>query len=200
TGMEFRQYRETDVFFANNQTGQFNFDSTWTRGPLDNSTSAPGSLGQSFASFLLGLPSSGSVTRAASYDEKSQTWGFFVQDDGRWGSRMTVNLGLRYEYETPLSEVDNKSVRGFDAAAVQSIEAAARAKYAANPTPEVPVSQFNVRGGLTFAGVDGQPRGLYETPKNNFMPRLGLTYTLNDQTVLRGGYGVYYGFLGQRRG
>ncbi len=61
TGMEFRQYRETDVFFANNQTGQFNFDSTWTRGPLDNSTAAPGSLGQSFASFLLGLPSSGSV-------------------------------------------------------------------------------------------------------------------------------------------
>ena len=46
-------------------------------------------------------------------------------------SRMTVNLGLRYEYETPLSEVDNKSVRGFDAAAVQAIEAAARAKYAA---------------------------------------------------------------------
>ncbi len=61
TGMEFRQYRETDDFFANNQTGQFNFDSTWTRGPLDNSTAAPGSLGQSFASFLLGLPSSGSV-------------------------------------------------------------------------------------------------------------------------------------------
>ena len=61
TGMEFRQYRETDFFFANSQTGQFNFDSTWTRGPLDNSTAAPGSLGQSFASFLLGLPSSGSV-------------------------------------------------------------------------------------------------------------------------------------------
>jgi hypothetical protein len=200
TGMEFRQYRETDRFFANNQTGQFNFDSTWTRGPLDNSTSAPGSLGQSFASFLLGLPSSGFVSRAASYDEKSQTWGFFVQDDWRIGSRMTVNLGLRYEYETPLREKDNKSVRSFDFAYVQAIEAAARTKYAANPTPEVPVSQFNVRGGLTFAGVDGQPRGLYETPTNNFMPRIGMTYKLDELTVLRGGYGRYYGFLGQRRG
>ena len=83
---------------------------------------------------------------------------------------------------------------------VQAIEAAARAKYALNPTPEVPVSAFNVRGGLTFAGVDGQPSGLYETPKNNFMPRVGLTYKLNDLTVLRGGYGMFYGFLGQRRG
>ena len=104
TGVEFRQYRETSEFFANNQTGQFNFDTTWTRGPLDNSTAAPGSLGQSFASFLLGLPSSGSVARAASYDEKSQTWGFFVQDDWRVSARLTLNLGLRYEFETPLAE------------------------------------------------------------------------------------------------
>jgi len=200
TGMEFRQYRETDRFFANNQTGQFNFDATWTRGPLDNSTVAPGSLGQSFASFLLGLPSSGSVTRAASYDEKSQVWGFYLQDDWRLSSRMTVNLGLRYEYETPMAEANNQSVRGFDAGVVQAIEAAARARYALNPTPEVPVSAFNVRGGLTFAGVDGQPSGLYETPKTNFMPRAGLTYKLNDLTVLRGGYGMFYGFLGQRRG
>ena len=200
TGMEVRQYRETDIFFANNQTGQFNFDSTWTRGPLDNATPAPGSLGQSFASFLLGLPSSGSVTRAASYDEKSQVWGFFVQDDWRFGSRMTVNLGLRYEYETPMTEKTNQSVRGFDTTAVQAIEAAARARYALNPTPEVPVSAFNVRGGLTFAGVDGQPRGLYETPKTNFMPRVGLTFKLDELTVLRGGYGMFYGFLGQRRG
>ncbi|HET7221022.1 MAG TPA: TonB-dependent receptor [Vicinamibacterales bacterium] len=200
TGIELRQYRETSEFFANNQTGQFNFDSTWTRGPLDNSTAAPGSLGQSFASFLLGLPSSGSVTRAASYDEKSQNWGVYLQDDWRVNARLTINLGLRYEYETPLSEVDNRSVRGFDAAAVQAIEAAARARYALNPTPEVPVSQFNVRGGLTFAGVDGQPTGLYETPKNNVMPRVGLTFKLNDRTIARGGYGMFYGFLGQRRG
>ena len=200
TGMEFRQYRETDIFFANNQTGQFNFDSTWTRGPLDNATAAPGSLGQSFASYLLGLPSSGFVARAASYDEKSQNWGFYVQDDWRVSARMTVNLGLRYEYETPMTEASNQSVRGFDYNAVQSIEAAVRARYALNPTPEVPVSAFNVRGGLTFAGVDGQPDGLYETPKTNFMPRVGMTFKLNEQTVLRGGYGMFYGFLGQRRG
>jgi hypothetical protein len=57
-----------------------------------------------------------------------------------------------------------------------------------------------VKGGLTFAGVDGQPSALYETPKNNLMPRVGATYKLNEQTVVRGGYGMFYGFLGQRRG
>jgi len=200
TGMEFRQYRETNRFFANNQTGQFDFDANWTRGPLDNSTAAPNSLGQSFAAFLLGLPSGGLVARTAGYDEKSQNWGFYVQDDWRVNGRLTMNLGLRYEYETPMVELENRSVRGFDFAVVQPIEAAVRARYAQNPTPEVPASAFNVRGGLSFAGVNGQPNGLYETPKNNFMPRVGLTYRLNDLTIVRGGYGVYYGFLGQRRG
>ena len=200
-GLEYRRYREPDRFFANSQTGTFGFTSAWTRGPLDNSAEAPsGGIGQSFASFLLGIPSSGSVVRAAAYDESSTTWGFFVQDDWRIGSRLTVNLGLRYELEAPLTEVDNRTVRGFDTAAAQPIEAAARAAYALNPTPEVPASQFNVRGGLTFPGVGGEPDGLYSTPKNNLMPRLGLAYSIDDKTSLRAGYGVFYGFLGQRRG
>ena len=90
-------------------------------------------------------------------------------------------------------------MRGFDFAAVQPMEAAARAALNCAATG-VPLDQFRVRGGLTFAGVNGQPRGLYDTPKNNWMPRVGGTYRLNDKTVVRGGYGIFYGFLGQRRG
>src|SRR6185503_10075251 len=120
--------------------------------------------------------------------EKSQTWGFFLQDDWRVSDRLTMNLGLRYEFETALSERDNKSVAGFDAGATQAIEAAARARYALNPTPEVPVSAFNVKGGLTFANG-----GLYTTPKNNLMPRAGLSFKLDEKTVARAGYGMYYG-------
>jgi hypothetical protein len=200
TGLEYRRYRETNTFFGNNMTGEFFFDSTWTRGPLDNSPAAPGQLGQSVAAFLLGLPTSGVMVRPASYDERSSTWGFFVQDDWRIGSRLTLNLGVRYEFETPMYEVENRSVRGFDLAAVQPIEAAVREAYARNPMPEIPVAQFNLRGGLTFPGVEGRPRGLYETPKNSIMPRVGAAYQLSDRTVLRGGYGMFYGFLGQRRG
>ena len=107
---------------------------------------------------------------------------------------------MRYEVEGALTERYNRSVSGFDFAAVQPIEAAARAKYANNPTPEVPASQFNVRGGLLFPGVNGAGRGLYETPKKNFMPRFGFAYKLTEKTVVRGGYGIFFGFLGQRRG
>ena len=200
SGAEWRRYREKSVFSANNQTGQFNFGTTWTRGPLDNSPAAPGSLGQSFAAFLLGLPETSSfVNRDDGYDEWSSTTGLFVQDDWRIGSRLTLNLGVRYEFEMPLTEKGNRSIRGFDAGAVQAFEAAARAALNESTTG-VPRSTFNVRGGVTFPGIDGQPSGLYETPKDNIMPRAGFAYKLDDRTVLRGGYGVFYGFLGQRRG
>jgi hypothetical protein len=200
TGAEFRRYREKSVFSANNMTGQFNFGTTWTRGPLDNSPGAPGSRGQSVAAFLLGLPENSSfINRDPGYDETSSTTGIFVQDDWRIGSKVTLNLGVRYEFEMPLTEAENRSVRGFDASAAQAIDAAARAALNEAVTG-VPRSNFNIRGGVTFPGLNGQPRGLYETPKDSVMPRVGLAYTLDDKTVLRAGYGMFYGFLGQRRG
>ncbi len=197
TGMEFRSYRETDKFFANNQTGQFNFDSSWTRGPLDNSPNSPNQLGQSVAALLLGLPASSSfVARAADYAEQSTSWGFFFHDDWKVNKRLTLNLGLRLEFETPLTERYNRSVSGFDFGAQQPWEATAQARYAANPTPEV--ATLNADGGLLFAGANG--RGLYNTPKRNFLPRVGFAYKLDQKTVIRGGYGMFMGFLGQRRG
>ncbi len=201
SGVEFRAYRETNSLFANNQTGQFIFDSTWTRGPIDNSPNSPGSLGQSVAGMLLGLPNGSSlVARAADYAEQSTSWGFFVHDDWRVTDRLSLNLGLRWEFETPLTERYNRSVRGFDTSYIQPFEAAARANYAKSPTPEVPAASFNSRGGLTFAGVNGLDRTLYNTPKVNLMPRVGISYRIANKTVVRAGYGMFFGFLGQRRG
>ncbi len=192
-GVELRVYRENDFFASNSQTGQFVFDNTYTRQKDDTSTTQ---VALSFAAFLLGIPTSSSgVTRAADYAEQSMTWGFFIHDDWKVNSKLTLNLGLRYEFETPLNERYNKSVTGFDAGYVQPIQAAARAKYT-NPIAEVPV--LNATGGLLFASAD--QRGLYETPKHNFMPRLGFAYRFDDKTVIRGGYGIFYGFLGERRG
>jgi hypothetical protein len=204
TGIEFRAYRENSFPTGNNQTGEFTFNNTYTRGPLDNST-APSQLGFSFAAFLLGIPTSGSINQPSNYAETSTSWGLYFHDDWKVNSNLTLNLGLRWEYEGPLTERFDRSVRGFDLSAIQPIEAAARAAYAAsqtgtNVTPEVPVSAFNVRGGLTFAGVNGEPRTLYESPTHNFMPRIGLAYKLNEKTVVRAGYGIFFGFLGQRRG
>lgn len=201
-GIEFRSYRENSFPTGNNQTGQFNFDNTYVRGPLDN-TAAPTQLGFSFASFLLGIPTSGSINQPANYAEQSTTWGLFVHDDWRVNSRLTLNIGLRYEIEGALTERFNRSVRGFDFGYAQPFDAAARAAFiasqsvAANATPEI--TSFTSLGGLTFSGLNG-PRALYEVPKKNFMPRFGLAYKLNDKTVIRAGYGMFFGFLGQRRG
>ncbi len=171
-----------------------------TRGPLDNAAGSPGSIGQSVAALLLGLPTSSSnVARTASYAEQSNSWGFFVQDDWKVTPKLTVNLGLRYEFEQPLHERYNRSVLGFDPTYVQSFSAAAQAVYARAPLAEVSAAQFAAKGGLTFAGIGGNPTGLYNTPKTEFMPRLGLAYQIDNRSVLRGGFGIFYGFLGARR-
>jgi hypothetical protein len=91
-------------------------------------------------------------------------------------------------------------VRGFDWNASSPIEAAARAAYAKAPIPEVSTDAFRVRGGLLFANTGGQPRGLWETDRNNFEPRFGFAWQVTKSTALRGGYGIFHDFLGLRVG
>ena len=204
SGFEYRVYQEADHFFGNAQTVQFTFDATYTRGPLDNASASPSSIGQSVAALLIGRPGSASISRSADYVEQSGSWGFFVQDDFKVTPKLTLNLGLRYEFETPLHERFNRSTLGFDTSYTQDINAAAQAAYAAiYPTitfPELPASALVLKGGMTFAGQNGNSGGLYKTPKNVFMPRFGLSYQLSSNTVIRTGGGMFAGFLGERRG
>jgi len=173
------------------------FGQAWTRGPMDNSPMAP--IGQCLASFLLGLPSGGYIDRNASYAQQSSFLGFYLQNDWKVKSALTVNLGLRWELETPLTERFNRSTRGFDFATANPIEAAARAAYARAPIREVPPDQFRTPGGLLFAGVGGVPRHLFDADANNFSPRIGLAYRLRPQMVLRAGYGVFFTSIGADR-
>lgn len=195
-GSELRIYREDSAFTSNDQTGQFVFDNAYTR--PSSGTSADTNGLQAFASFLLGYPTTVNYVRRADYSEYSKTWGFFVQDDWRVNQKLTLNLGLRYEVETPLVERQNKSVSGFDFDYTQPIEATVRARLAAAPIQGVDPN-ISVRGGLLFAGVD-TGSGLYETPKNTFLPRAGFAYQWDDKTVVRAGFGLFAGFLGERRG
>jgi hypothetical protein len=198
-GTELRIYREDSLPIGNDRSGHYIYNNNFTR---QNSASGTDFQGlQAYASFLLGLASTTQVVRASDYSEYSKTWGFFVQDDWRVSNRLTLNLGLRYEVETALVERNNKSVSGFDFDYVHPFEGTARTRYAAlnDPLLKAQVPQINVRGGLMFAGVD-TGSGLYETPKNVFLPRLGFAYQWNDRTVIRGGFGLFAGFLGQRRG
>ncbi len=198
-GTELRIYREDDSFKSNDQTGQFIFDNTYTR-PTSASSSDSNGI-QAFASFLLGYPTTLNIVRRADYSEYSKTWGFFVQDDWRFNNKLTLNLGLRYEIETALVERQNKSVSGFDAAFVQPVQSAVQAQYATlnDSALKALLPQINVTGGLLFAGKD-TGSGLYHTPKSTFLPRLGLAYQINSKTVFRAGFGLFAGFLGERRG
>ncbi len=198
-GMEMRIYREDSLSTANEQSGRYQFTNSYTRQNSGSGTDYQGL--QNYAAFLLGLPSTTTVLRASDYSEYSKTWGFFVQDDWRVNSKLTLNLGLRWELETALTERNDKSVSGFEYGYVQPIEGAVQDRYARlnDPALKALVPQLSVRGGLRFAGVDGGSR-LYETPKNSFLPRFGFAYQADPRTVVRGGIGLFAGFLGQRRG
>jgi Carboxypeptidase regulatory-like domain len=195
-GVEYRTYIEDASRFSTASSPQINFSNTWTRGPLDNSAAAP--FGQDFASFLLGLPTGGTMSRPAAYREVSSVTSLYAGDDWRVNTTLTLNLGVRWEIEQPLTEADNRYVSGFDFTSPPAIAAAAEAAYAQNPIPEIPPSQFKVRGGLLYPDTGG-PKQAWEMNAANIMPRLGFAWLATPKTSVRGGYGLFYDVLGTNR-
>ncbi|HKR00863.1 MAG TPA: TonB-dependent receptor, partial [Pyrinomonadaceae bacterium] len=185
-GYDFRVYRE-NASGLGNAAGRYDFRTDFTRGPFDDSPAA--SIGQDLAAFLLGQPTGGLLERNTSRSNQTIYHGLFFQDDWKVTPRLTLNLGVRYEYEGATTERFNRNVRGFDQTTQSPLEAAARAAYSANPIPEIAPENFRVRGGLLFASADA--RGFWEPDRNNVQPRLGFAYRLNERTVLRGGWAVY---------
>jgi len=193
-GVGYRVY-ENNVVSLGNSSGLFNFGSTWVNGPISTSAVAP--TGQGMASLLYGLPTSGSFsTFASNFAESTKTFATYLQDDWKLSRRLTLSLGLRYELPTPMTERFNRSVLSFDPNGANSISAAAAANYAQSPLPQIAPSQFQTRGGLTFPGVGGNSRFLWNRNYKNFMPRFGFAYSLNSNTIMRGGYGIYFEPLG----
>ncbi|MDX2180325.1 MAG: TonB-dependent receptor [Bryobacteraceae bacterium] len=191
TGAEYRILNSNVGSVGANAAGAFAFDQAFTRGP--NPQVAGVNLGHSMASFLLGLPASGSTANNAATADRTNYYGFFVHDDWRVSNRLTLNLGLRYEWEGAYVERYNRMNRGYDLTTASPIAAAARAAYAQAPIPEIAPANFNVTGGLLFAGVGGVPRALSDIDRNNVAPRIGAAFQLNSKTVIRGGYGIFYG-------
>jgi hypothetical protein len=170
TGGEVRMIRGN--FFRNTDpAGSFSFGVNQTGGPNVNTPAG----GFALASLLFGY-GSGSLAANAGVSIQNVYYALYVQDDFRVNSRLTLNLGLRYEYESPRTERYNRTTRGF--------------AYGM-PSP-LKVPGLNLTGGLLYAGVDGRPRGIYDADRNNFAPRLGFAFSLNRKTVLRGGYAVSY--------
>jgi hypothetical protein len=182
-GADIRDYRWS-AFTLGNSAGTYTFNSAWTNGPLSNATAAP--LGQDFAAFMLGLPSSGSINLNASSATYAHYYSGFFQDDWRVTTTLTLNLGLRLEHETPARERYDRAVNGFDPMAQNGIAAAAA--YAAHPVPQISPDQFHALGGLTFPGPGN--RALYQTESFPISPRFGFAWApgkLHGTTVIRGG-------------
>ena len=192
-GFVHRTYRR-NTFNLGNSAGNLSFDTTWTRGPLDNSPAAP--MGQSMAQFLYGIPGGGNFTIQDSYAEQSVVPALFLQDDWKVSRTLTLSLGLRYERPGPVTERYNRSIRDFAFDAASPVQASAQANYARSPIPEISVGAFRATGGVNFAGVNGQPRELWKTNQNLFMPRIGFAWSMTPKTVIRGGYGMFFDAIG----
>lgn len=174
-GLDYRLLDRHSASPGANAAGQFNFGTLFTREDPFNPASGQ-VTGTSMAALLLGLPESGAMGGNTALSYRNHYWSLFFQDDWRVSRRLTLNLGLRWELETPFVEKYNRIAYGFDE----------------NARFPFDVPGLNLQGGLLYAGVGGNPRRMGEIDWNNFGPRFGLAYQLNNRTVLRGGYGVFF--------
>lgn len=191
-GPEFRVYRESRNRYGSALAPQYVFNSTYTKA---NDTAANPTRGGEVASLLFGIPA-GSMNTTDSYVEQDKYFALYFADDWKVSRKLTVNLGLRYEYESPMTERFDRAAIHFAGSTANPLNDAARANYALHPIPELPVSQFAAMGGLTFANVGGNPRTYWTPEKNNFQPRIGFAYQATPKTVVRGGYGIFTASIG----
>jgi hypothetical protein len=188
-GLDFMVFREFRARYPQDVAPDFSFSNAWARGPLDNSAAPP--VGAEFIALLAGIPG-GTMARTGTHAEQDVYAGLYIQDDWKVTRKLTLNLGLRAEHESPITERFNRSVAQFDSTSSNPIEAAAIANYAKAPMPELALADFKVKGGVTFAGVGGNSREYWNSQGIQWSPRIGLAYQLNSKTVFRGGYGVFY--------
>jgi len=191
---------------ANNSVGhqpEFDFNGNYTRQNYLNSGGT--GVGSTLASFLLGLPSGGAVdNNAQAFWSQHYTAGF-VQDDWRVNSRLTVNIGLRWDFENEPVERFNREVATWDPTAVNPISAQAQANYAAilsSPSNAsnaavqllaqlLPASKFQVLGIPIYAGQNGAQRSNVHNDYHEWQPRVGFAYQIGPNTVFRGGFGRF---------
>jgi trimeric autotransporter adhesin len=140
--------------------------------------------GYDFADFLLGLSQQASEQYGAtSYHFRGNVWNGYVQDDWRVRSHLTLNLGVRYEYFSPLTELNNRIVNLDIAPGVQAVTPVCPA---GSPAPASECAP----GAGPYSGT--YPSSLVNPDRNNFAPRIGIAWQPVKNTVVRAGYGINY--------
>jgi len=162
--------------------GSMSFGNDFTDNPA-----SPGSGGESFATFLLGVPDGGEITGLNNIIYNRQIYAVYALDDFKVTPRLTLNLGLRYELFTTIKEANN--LQGTFDFATQSV-IVPKGQNATFPPGSTLASELPI--------LNSGSNGLISPDTNNFAPRIGLAYQLGNKLVLRAGYGVFYG--GQENG
>jgi hypothetical protein len=158
--------------------GQFSFNRATTNEDPNRSDSFQGNA---IASMLIGWPSGGQYHLDPWSASASQYYGFYAQDDWKLTRKLTVNLGLRYDFDLPRTERYNQ-YSWFEFDAVSPIQG----RVPASACP----SCGDLRGQFMF--TDENQRRPIDTDFNNIQPRIGIAYALNDSTAIRMGYGIFY--------
>ncbi len=150
----------------------YTFDPAFTQGPDPSKSSA--TAGDALASFLLGTPSTGNVSSVAGLAMERKYAAAYLEDDWKVTNALTLNLGVRYEDETPTTERLNH-LSFF------------------NPNASVPLTGIQgLQGALGFVGVDGNSRYDYNPQYDRVSPRVGFAWHLQRNTVVSGGGGLFY--------
>lgn len=154
-----------DLLQLGSPRGRFRFTGQFTSNSADDGSGNP------LADALLGLPARSNISIGGTFHNRQNTYGGFIQDDFKLNSKLTLNLGLRYDYTTPI----------YDA-----FDQMANLDFAT--------------GKLVLAGKNGASRGLVKTDKDDFAPRAGLAWQVLPRTVVRSGYGRFFSYQETRTG
>lgn len=172
-GFDYRKIKAAGNDF-NDSAGYFAFNGIFTQ---SNPTTS-GTGGADLADMLLGYPQTATGYTSTKLTDFADYYGMYVQDDLRFSSKLTFNLGLRWEREYGLQEMNNGMVTNFSSTTVNPL--------AAGVTGILPM------GVLQFAGMNGVKTTVGNPYLNKWSPRLGAAWQVTDKTVVRAGYGIFW--------
>ena len=154
---------------------RFSFAAGLTQGPNPNAASTI--AGNSIATLLLGGGSGSMLIDSKDGATQSRYFGAFIQDDWKVSRKLTINMGLRYDLDIPRTERYDR-METFNTAIPSPLAAA--------------TGIAGLRGGTVFVGVNGAGRRQYDPQYKNFDPRFGFAFQVDTNTVIRGGYGIFF--------